>query len=270
MPLTSATGSTSDAFLDFPSRAYLQKYYRSVGAENAALLRAIHESVDVLGGSTDSIIEVAGGPCLYSMMGVAAHRRRPFKRITFTDIGWQNLSEVAWWLRDDPHQFDYSELLSWLEAEFGASSAEVTDALRASPWELVQRDWLELEPAPSEGRYDVVSSHFFAESATRNEDEFVELLSRIARLGRPGATVLMSFMCRSEGYTVAGVEFPAFAVDESSLMSYLEAAGVGLESPLLRIAPTEDPSSQPGYDGMVFVGGRLIAAEEQIREARAA
>ena len=257
-------------FLDFPSRAYLQKYYRSVGAENAALLRAIHDHVDALGGSTDSIIEVAGGPCLYSMMAVAAHRRRPFERVTFTDIGWQNLSEVAWWLRDDPRQFDYGELLGWLEAEFGADPAEVTDALRSSPWELVQRDWLELELAPSEARYDVVSSHFFAESATRDEHEFVELLSRIARLGRPGATVLLSFMCRSKGYTVAGVEFPAFAVDESSVMGYLEAAGIGLEGPLLQIAPTEDPGSQPGYDGMVFVGGRLIVAEEEIGEARAA
>ncbi len=41
---------------------------------------------------------LAGGPSLFSLMAIAAHRRRPFEKVTFTDIALQNLLEVEHWL----------------------------------------------------------------------------------------------------------------------------------------------------------------------------
>jgi hypothetical protein len=256
VPVSSDPASDS-LFFEFPARAYLEKYYGSIGDENCAFLRAILNFLTGDNGPTDRIIEVGGGPSLFPMMAVAAVRQRPFRHVTFTDIGWKNLAEVASWLRDDPRQFDYEALLAWLRAEVGTEPATVVGALRESRWEILSVDWSDGMPADWQGHYDVVSSHFFAESATDDEAEFLDLLWKIGRLGRPEATVLLSFMCRSGGYRIGHQSFPAFSIDEDNICDYLERAGIELAEPVVSTAPTEDPASDPGYDGMVFVCGRL-------------
>jgi NNMT/PNMT/TEMT family len=255
--LLSQDTPSDSVFFEFPARAYLEKYYSHVGDENSAFVRAIVDFLAVDGGPTDRVIEVGGGPSLFSMMAIAAVRRSPFRHVTFTDIGWKNLAEVESWLRDDPRQFDYEALLGWLNAEFGAPHETVARALRKSRWEILSVDWRNGMPADWQGLYDVVSSHFFAESATDDEGEFLDLLRTIGRLGRPGASVLLSFMCRSGGYRIGHQSFPAFSIDEDNIVDYLDRAGIELADPAVSTAPTEDPASDPGYDGMVFVCGRL-------------
>jgi hypothetical protein len=247
-------------FFEFPARAYLEKYYSAVGAENAAILRAIGDYVERSSAPTDTVIEVAGGPSLYSLMAIASRRGRPFRHVTFTDIGWKNLREVESWVRSEPNHFDYGDLLGWLEDEVGTSPATINDSLRDSNWELCHFDWRDTPPRQWRGAYDVVSAHFFAESATSDEQELVEFIAKIADLGRPGATVLLSFMCRSDGYTVGLSDFPAFSIDETNVFEYLSRGGLELEEVSFRTAPTEDPASGPGYDGMIFIGGRLADA----------
>ena len=176
------------------------------------------------------MIEVAGGPSLFSLLAIAAMRGRPFRQVTFTDVGWRNLGEVDSWLRDDPRQFDYEPLFEWLHAR-GRRRPDATliDSMRRSPSILSNFDWRNEVPAEWLCAYDVVSSHFFAESATDDEQELVSLLHKVGRLGRPGAVFLLSFMCRSSGYRIAHQDFPAFDIDESNVWSYLERAGVVLE-----------------------------------------
>jgi hypothetical protein len=249
--------ATDSVFYEFPARAYLEKYYSAVGDENSAFMRAVTDFLRQRSVATDTVIEVAGGPCLYSLMAMMACRERPFRHVTFTDIGWKNLREVDCWLRDYPHQFDYGALLAWLHEEVGAEPGEVSRCLRSSTWELVSFDWRESAPSAWQRAYDVVSCHFFAESATSDEAELVTFLQKLGDLGRPGATLLVSFMCRSDGYTIAQKDFPAFSVDEENVFHYLERAGLLLEDFELRTTPCEDPSTMPGYDALLFIGGRL-------------
>jgi hypothetical protein len=256
-PSPPAAAEPASVFFEFPARAYLEKYYNAVGAENSAFLRSITEFLTEQSASTDRVIEVAGGPSLFSMFAVAAVRGRPFRQVTFTDVGWRNLGEVEAWLRDDPRQFDYDPLMEWLEGEVGADPGMLVETMRRSSWDLMHFDWRSEVPMAWVRAYDVVCSHFFAESATDDEEELLSLLAKVGRLGRPGALVLLSFMCRSSGYRVAHQDFPAFDVDEQNVWGYLEQAGVNLIDGVLRTAETEDPSSYPGYDGMLFIGGRL-------------
>jgi len=254
---TTASSATSSVFFEFPARAYLEKYYSEVGIENAAFLSSITDYLAPRSVPTDRVIEVAGGPSLFSLAAIAATRGRAFRQVTFTDVGWRNLGEVDSWLRDDPRQFDYEPLFEWLHAEVGADGATLIDSLRRSSFDLVNFDWRNELPAEWLCAYDVVSSHFFAESATDDEQELVSLLHKVGRLGRPGSVFLLSFMCRSSGYRIAHQEFPAFDIDESNVWNYLERAGLILEDRDLKTVPTEDPASYPGYDGMLFIGGRL-------------
>jgi hypothetical protein len=255
---TSVNSEPDSVFLEFPARAYLEKYYSEVGVENSTFLRSITDYLADQSAPTDRVIEVAGGPSLFSMFAIAAVRKRPFRRVAFTDIAWRNLDEVEAWLYDDPRQFDYQPVLEWLRDEVGADGAELVDTLRNSTWDLTQFDWREETPIEWPRSFDVVSSHFFAESATDNEDELIGLLGKIGRLGQPGAVVLLSFMCRSNGYSIGHQDFPAFDVDERNVWRYLEEAGLDLAEVVLKTVPTEDPLSFPGYDGMLFIGGRLV------------
>ena len=253
-----ASVSTPDSlFYEFPARAYLEKYYSAVGDENAAFMRFITDYLKDRSVTTDTVIEVAGGPSLYSLMAMTACRGRAFRHVTFTDIGWKNLREVDCWVNDYPHQFDYDPLLAWLQREVGAEPAKVSRWLRSSTWELVNFDWRDPVPSAWQRAYDVVSCHFFAESATSDEAEFVAFLRKLGRLGQPGATLLLSLMCRSDGYTIGQRDFPAFSVDEENVFQYLERAGLLLEDVQVRTTPCEDPSTLPGYDALLFIGGRL-------------
>ncbi len=251
------TAKPTCVFYEFPARAYLEKYYGAVGAENAGFMRSIMEYLGPRSAATDTVIEVAGGPSLYALMSIMACRDRSFRHITFTDIGWKNLREVDSWLHDRPDQFDYAQLLDWLSAEAGASPTRIVRSLRNSRWELAEFDWRRPVPDAWRRGYDIVSCHFFAESATNDEDELIALLGKLRRLARPGATLLASFICKSGGYTVGQHDFPAFSIDEHSILRYLERAGIVLEDTELRTTPCDDPSIDPGYDALLFLAGRM-------------
>lgn len=249
--------SPQSVFYEFPARGYLEKYYGCVGTENAAFVRSITEYMSARVAPTDTVIEVAGGPCLYSLISLMATRDRPFSHVTFTDIGWKNLHEVQRWLDDDPSQFRYDALLRFLDEQAGVDAEHVVRTLRASTWELAPFDWRQPTPPGWRGAYDVVSCHFFAESATDDEDELIAFLSRMGDLGRPGATLLTSFICRSAGYRIGRRDFPAFAVDRDTIDGYLQRAGLRLRDVELRDVASEDPASDPGYEGLLFLAGRL-------------
>lgn len=252
-----AVPAADSVFAEFPARTYLEKYYSAVGPENDALLRSITDYASRRQIVTDTVIEVAGGPCLFSLMALAAVRGAAFEHVTFTDIGWRNLREVDAWLRDDRAQFQYTCALEWLADELGARPADVTASLRDSRWDLTEFDWRQPVPAPWEAAHDVVSCHFFAESATDDENELVSFLAKVRRLARPGGTLLLSFMCRSSGYTLGRRDFPAFGVDRKSIFRHLERGGLDLADIEISEVAAENPASNPGYDGLLFVGGRL-------------
>ncbi len=147
--------------------------------------------------------------------------------------------------------------MRWLTRASSADAAEIVGSLRGSRWELVSFDWREASPSPWTGASDVVSSHFFAESVTHSEEEFVELLQVLPRLGRPGAMVLLSFLNSSTGYTVDDRLFPAFSVDERRIYEYFDWAGVQLVDVSVSSVPAEASTGHQGYEGLFFVGGRL-------------
>ena len=241
----------------FPARSYLEKYYSYVGDENAAMMRALAHFALRFQPALERVAEVGGGPSVVPLLTLSAALSRSPTTITFTDICRANLAQVEFWLDRRPAGFGYDAVLEWLQQEHAIDARRITDLVRDSAWTLWAADLQQPPVAEVTHRFDTISSHFFAESATDDRDTLVLLLNRIAQLAAPDARVFLSFMRRSLGYSIDGMEFPAVPVDEYSVPQLLLAAGLELEPLEIITTEAEDPPTRPGYEGMLFVGGIL-------------
>lgn len=246
-----------DPFERFPAREYLEKYYSYVGGENEAMMRALAHFTQRFEPSLDQLIEVGGGPSVVPILAFCAATARSPRSIAFADIAAENLAEVERWLHSQPTRFSYANVLEWLSNEHGVEPAQIEHLARAGEWTLSSIDLRKPLPTGMVRAFDTVSSHFFAESATSDRETLLSLLGRLAELGRPDARVLLSFMRRSLGYSIDGLEFPAITVDENTLPGMLDAAGLHLADVEYLVTGAETPPTRPGYEGMIFVAGIL-------------
>ncbi len=248
---------TQVSFEDFPARAYIEKYYANVGPENAALLGALTSFARDLEPRFGHVAELGGGPVVLSILALSAACGRRPDRVLFGDIAPANLTEVRRWLAAEPGAFTYDAVLEWLRQATGAEPRALAESVRSAHWDLRRMDLRRPVPVQLERRFDTISSHFFAESATSEPDEFVALLRRIGRLAAPGATAFLSFIAGSHGYPVAGRTYPAVALDPESLLGELARAGLSLEHFRLHAVPTEASPAETGYEGLIFVAGAV-------------
>lgn len=247
----------TNPFESFPSRPYLEKYYSYVGDENGAMLRALADFARRLEPRFDRFVEVGGGPSIVPILALSAALGRGPESVTFMDISQKNLDEAALWLDHNAVAFDYTAVLNWLEGEYGVAMSDIERLAGVGAWSYPLVDLRKPLADWMFQAFDTVSSHFFAESATSDYETFITFLKRIADLGAPEATVFLSFMRRSQGYSVAGIDFPAVWVDEETLPDLLATAGLHLLDAQYVTTSAETPPTRPGYDGMVFVGGVL-------------
>lgn len=257
--VTTSLENQASPFRAFPSRPYLEKYYAYVGTENAAMLGAVVDGARRLEPPLGRILEVGGGPSVAPLLALTAACRRAPAEVVFADISEGNLAEVREWLDDSTRSFDYGPVLAWLERETGVAGVDIVDMLRGARWELAELDWRASPPRGWRERFDTVSSHFFAESATPHESEFARLTGHMAAVCAPAAAVFLSFMRRSTGYEIGGRRFPALSVDETTLPRLLREGGLPLVAQVVASTPAEQPPTRSGYDGMVFISGRAPA-----------
>lgn len=104
---------------------------------------------------------------------------------------------------------------------------------------------------------------FTAESITADRHEFDTAVAAFLDCLTPGAPFAAAFVAGSEGYEVAGVDYPAVAVDEDDIRRSLAGRATDL-------TVTEIPASdrfRSGYDGLILAtghtaGGRRLDGAE--------
>lgn len=129
------------------------------------------------------------------------------------------------------------------------------------PWsEVVPADVLSTRTSVSDGSiFDLPEAHwdvglmfFVAESLSDLTEEYQLALERFLLAVRPGGLVLAAFMENSVGYDVAGVRFPACAIEspdvESVVSKHLVSWSLG------RVSAEESPL-RAGYTGMLWLCG---------------
>jgi hypothetical protein len=249
-------GATIDDWSLFPARAYLDQHYGHMSTETATMMSSIVAYVRGRACAPPSrLIEVAGGPTVFSLMALTAALGAAPGRIVFTDIAETNLAEVDDWLHERPGAFDYAHLYDWLRTHAQADPERAAAALRAADWELVPRDWHDPPPAAWIGGFDAVSSHFFVESATSDEATARRFVRNYAGLARPGALLLLSFLQHADSWDCDGVAVPSLRVHEDMIVDFLRSEGIALDDPALLTAAGRQAAQITGYAGVVTVAG---------------
>ena len=220
------------------------------------MVASIIEYVRARGSATPArLIEVAGGPTVFSLLALTAALEAAPERIVFTDIADANLAEVDDWLHDRPDAFDYAHLYAWLEDEAQADPERAVAALRAADWQLVRVDWHDPPPAAWVGAFDAVSSHFFVESATPDEHTALTFASNYASVAQPDALVLLSFLQHAESWDCDGFPVASLQVHEGMIERFLATAGLTLAEVTMQTAAGRQTADVTGYAGVVTVAG---------------
>jgi hypothetical protein len=226
-----------------------------MSSETATMMSSIIEYVRGRPTPPTRLIEVAGGPTVFSLLALTAGLGAAPQRIVFTDIAETNLKEVDDWLHDRPGSFDYAHLYEWLETLTGVDPEPVAAELRSAEWELVQVDWHDPPPPDWIGAFDAVSSHFFVESATPDKAEALLFLRNFAGLGRSEALVLLSFLQRADSWDCDGVPVASLQVDDGMIEAFLASGGFALREAVTRTALGRQSAAVTGYEGVLTVSG---------------
>ena len=103
-----------------------------------------------------------------------------------------------------------------------------------------------------EGRWDLGTMFFVAESITQKPKEFLAALEHFVGALQPDAPFAAAFMAGSAGYEVAGTAFPAVPITRDDVERHLTELGV--REPTVELLETK-PGVRDGYTGMIVATG---------------
>jgi hypothetical protein len=246
------------AWDEFDPQKYWQHNYSSLREDDLAIILAVGEYFsgyfnrhpEALGGLG---LDVGSGSNLYPALGMLPWTRN----ITLTDHSGANAAWLRRQLREGGEPLPADASWSWdpfwrAYAKFdGYEQAGDPRQLLADRVSVEQISVFEL---PEDGRFDIGTMFFVAESMTSYETEFEDATARFLAALRPGAPFAAAFMDKSLGYVVGDKSFPAVReVDQPTVASTLKTLGATAVAQKIPI-PGNDPL-RDGYDGMIIAVG---------------
>ncbi len=257
---------------EFGAREYLLNYYKQADLEMvrkyvvqkdaAAETMRIMMFLDLtcaplvvatFGEGEATLLELGGGPTLYQLMNIM----NEVKEIHFTDFVEDNLNEVRLWKDNDPRAYDWNQFLE-AALMLRKDSAKVTsEEVKVSEEELRNKithighcDIFKPDLGVERENYDIISTHFVAESATSSRTEWQKALGNIHRKLAPKGLLIMSALRGAKGsYKVLEKEFPAVELYEDDMEKGLQAAGFSV----IRISSIHTEDKSNNYEGFMFV-----------------
>ncbi len=227
----------------FDSESYQQRNYATLHELDQMIIPLLARFFEAqnLGGGLRAI-DVGPGTNLYPAMSML-----PFaKSITL----WEHSSANVAWLKEEIRGYRQSWNQFW---QAFADSSERYGAIK-EPSVLLKKA-AEVRKGSifglEEGRWDLGTMFFVAESITGMRDECAKATTRFVRSLKPGAPFAATFMENSQGYVVGGRTFPAVAVTQEDVRALLRDVARDVELHSIR----SPHLFRHGYDGMVLVTG---------------
>jgi len=199
------------------------------------------------------VLELGGGPTLYQLMNVVDE----VKEIHFTDYVEGNLDEVRAWKNKDSSAFSWKKF-SRAALMIKKDITNITDAeiesleeeLRNKITEIKHCDIFKEDLGIAKKSYNIINTHFVAESATSSKDQWQIALNNIYnKLNDKGLLFMSALRGAKETYKVLDKQFPAVELYETDLKTGLENAGFHV----IRISSIHSEDRSNEYEGFMFV-----------------
>jgi hypothetical protein len=257
---------------EFGAREYLLNYYKQAdlelvrkyvvqkdaAAETMRIMMFLDSTCAPLAAATfgkekATLLELGGGPTLYQLMNIV----NEVKEIHFTDFVEDNLHEVRLWKDADPNAYDWNQFLEaalMLKKDSSKVSPEEVKSLEYELRNKITRighcDIFQPDLGVEKENYEIISSHFVAESATSSRTEWQKALENMHRKLAPKGLLVMSALRGAKGsYKVLEKEFPAVELYEDDMQIGLQAAGFSV----IRISSIHTEEKSNNYEGFMFV-----------------
>ena len=206
---------------------YLAQFYCKVDAYHEFVLTHLHNFYQAyqppVGGA--KVLEFGGGPAVCSLISAAPK----CKEIVFGEFREDNREHVNLWLKKDPSAFDWDPFFNYvvctLEGGTAIDALERKETLRNAIKAVVHCDIFQQEPVADQGPYDIVTSCLCLEYVCQNTEDYREGIAKLARLLKPGGTLLMQTDENVDAWIVAGSKIQTHPVSREVLTKALQSAG---------------------------------------------
>ncbi|CAF4221398.1 unnamed protein product [Rotaria sordida] len=242
-------------FGNFGPRVYLEEYYSEIQNEDKHHLYCLAKAyANVTDGST--LLEFGGGPTLYQLMSAAAK----VKEIHFADYLEVNLVEVRKWVSRSGDAFNWNNITAIaLQAEGIMPTSDAINEREAMLREKIKKflrcDAFQKYPLGTNNdsavQYDIVNTHFVAESITDNPDDWKFAFANICSYVKPGGKLVMAAMKHSHAWKNGVQKFPATYITEHDLVERLIENGFRYEDIIMETFPAD----QEDYKEVIFCCG---------------
>ncbi|MBI2008160.1 methyltransferase domain-containing protein [Candidatus Amesbacteria bacterium] len=241
-------------FSQFKPGLYLREYYNHVGRENREILNFLHRAyLNIFSQiSNASVLELGGGPTVYQLISLAKYS----VSINFTDFSASNLTEIQKWINAQSDAFPWKKFIRYVLKAEGVSGsskniARRENSIRAKIKKIFQLDIRHLPEKRKQ--YDLISSHFMAESITDNHNEWKSALQNLTAFIKPGGYLISSIILSASLYHVGRRRFSAVPIQESEVIFQL----TNLNLSILDTHFVQAESNQ-GYSGIFMVLAKKI------------
>lgn len=248
---------TSD-FRFFSPKEYLTEYYSAIGPENAMILRFHVEAYRCmfLEMTQAHILELGGGPTVYQCIAAAKYP----VTIDFAEFLDGNRKEVDDWVHKNAYSFNWDSFISYvLQVEKCPTTTvavrQRAASVRRSICRIFPCDLLHDTQNKVTNAYDIVSSHFVAESITGSRRTWRQIIHRIVSHVLPNKYLVLGSIIGALQYRVGTSYFPATPITVKDIVDLLLRESCVIRFSRYEIA--EDPSQ--GYAGLSMILAQKIS-----------
>jgi hypothetical protein len=249
---TSAPAIEYAPYTEWKPEDYLNEYYSEVMPDERFAMEFLVESL----AKTEPVsvaVEFGCGPTVHHMLPMATKATE----IHMAEYLENNRQEVEKWLAKAPnshnwHDFTLETLrLEGIENPTPEQIEERETLARQRVKCVLPGDAFDADPLGPEKRgfYPLVASHYCAEGATTNKDEWHGCMRNIASLVAPGGVFILSACGAAAFYCVGGRNFPCAGVTAQDVLQSL--TDNGFTNIDIRVRQVPDHSEQ-GFSSVIF------------------
>lgn len=207
-------------FSKFNPRSYLREYYTRIGTENQEILNFLHRAYANIFSKIKKarVLELGSGPTIYQYISLSKYS----VSINITDYSVRNLDEVKKWQNNLPGAFSWKKFIKYvldLENKTLYKAKHREGLIRSKIKKIYPLDIT--SPPKKVKTFDIVSSHFMAESMTDAHDKWLKILKNVSKFVKPDGFLVSSIILSSSSYHVGRMRFPSVPVQESDVISQL-------------------------------------------------